>query len=194
MPKTAIILHSDQQNNQLTEQFKLTVSSIISQINRDFDVIFLGETDAKTRDRLEKNSIETTEINTESKGFAMLMNEAIKKSEADYILYIDNRNNPVILKNAALEAFLVSAVRNPESGLFYADYELEDDGNIKEIKLLFHHTGRVRDNQDYGNVSFIRKEALDKISLFDESVKYNSLYDMRLKISEHYKLTRISNK
>jgi len=185
MPKTTIILHSDQQNNQLTEQFKLTVSSIISQINRDFDVIFLGETDAETRDRLKKNSIETTEINTESKGFAMLMNEAIKKSEADYILYIDNRNNPVILKNAALEAFLICAERNPESGLFYADYELEDDGNIKEIKLLFHHTGRVRDNQDYGNVCFIRKEALDKISLFDESVKYNSLYDMRLKISEH---------
>ena len=194
MPKTTIILHSNQQNNQLAKQFKLTVRSIVSQINRDFDVIFLGKTDAETRDSLEKNTIKTTEINTESKGFAVLMNEAVKKSEADYILYIDNRNNPVILKNAALEAFLVSAVRNPESGFFYTDYELEDDGNIKEIKLLFHHIGRVRDNQDYGNVCFIRRAALNKISLFDESVKYNSLYDLRLKISEYYKLTRISNK
>ncbi len=193
-PKTTIILHSDPQNNQLAEQFRLTVRSIVSQINRDFDVIFLGKTDAETRDSLKKNSIETTEINTESKNFAVLMNEAVKKSKADNILYIDNRSNPVILKKAALEAFLISAVRNPRSGFFYTDYELEDGGNIKEIKLLFHHTGRVRDNQDYGNVSFIRREALDKISLFDESVKYNSLYDTRLKISEHYKLTRISNK
>ncbi len=194
IPKTTVILHSDPQNNQLTEQFKLTVRSIISQINRDFDVIFLGKTDAKTRDSLRKNSIEITEINAKDKDFAVLMNEALKQSEADNILYIDNRSNPVILKKAALEAFLISAVRNPKSGLFYSDYELEDDGNIKEIKLLFHHTGRVRDNQDYGNVSFVRREALDKISLFDESVKYNSLYDLRLKISEHYELTRISNK
>ena len=194
MPKTTIILHSDQQNNQLTGQLKLTVRSIVSQINRDFDVIFLGKTDAETMNSLEKNSIETKEINKESKGFTVLMNEAVKRSEADYILYIDNRNNPVILKKAALEAFLICAERNPESGLFYADYELEDGGNIKEIKLLFHHIGRVRDNQDYGNVSFVRREALDKISLFDESVKYNPLYDLRLKISEHYKLTRISNK
>lgn len=194
IPKTTIILHSDQENNQLAEQFKLTVRSVVSQINRDFDVIFLGMTDTETRDSLQKNKIKITEISAKDKGFAVLMNEALKQSEADNILYIDNRSNPVILKKAALEAFLISAVRNPKSGLFYSDYELEDNGNIKEIKLLFHHTGRVRDNQDYGNVSFIRRKTLDKISLFDESVKYNSLYDMRLKISEHYKLTRISNK
>jgi hypothetical protein len=51
MPKTTVILHSDSQNNQLAEQFKLSVHSIVSQINRDFDVIFLGKTDAETRDR-----------------------------------------------------------------------------------------------------------------------------------------------
>ncbi|MCK4700977.1 MAG: hypothetical protein KAT38_11595, partial [Bacteroidales bacterium] len=161
--KTTIILHSDPENNQLAEQFKLTVRSIVSQINRDFDVIFLGITDAETRNSLEKNSIEIAEIKTKDKDFAVLMNEAVKKSKADNILYINNRSNPVILKKAALEAFLISAVRNPKSGLFYSDYELEDDGKIKEIKLLFHHIGRVRDNQDYGNVSFIRREALDKI-------------------------------
>ena len=57
MPKTTVILHSDPQNNQLAEQFKLTVRSIVSQINRDFDVIFLGKTDAETRNRLQKNNI-----------------------------------------------------------------------------------------------------------------------------------------
>jgi len=118
MPKTTIILHSDPQNNQLAEHFRLTVSSIISQINRDFDVIFLGKTDTETRDSLQKNSIESMEIKIKDKDFAVLMNEAVKKSEADYILYIDNRSNPVILKKAALEAFLISAVRNPKSGFF----------------------------------------------------------------------------
>ncbi|MCK4344443.1 MAG: hypothetical protein KAX05_04095, partial [Bacteroidales bacterium] len=150
--KTSIILHSDPENNQLAEQFKITVRSIVSQINRDFDVIFLGMTDTETRDSLQKNKIDITEINVKDKDFAVLMNEALKQSKADNILYIDNRSNPVILKKAALEAFQISAVRNSKSGLFYSDYELEDGGNIKEIKLLFHHIGRVRDNQDYGNV------------------------------------------
>lgn len=193
-PSTTIILHGNLENHQLPELFKMTVQSIELQINRDFDVIFLGKTDSEIRDILHKSSIKTAQINSKDKSFAILINRALIQTRADNILYIDNRNNPVILKKAALEAFLISAVRNPESGLFYSDYELEDDGNIKEINLLFHHIGRVRDNQDYGKVFFFRRKALEKNSLFDDSVKYNSLYDTRLKISEHYKLTRISNK
>ncbi|MCH7658447.1 MAG: hypothetical protein IIB05_09040 [Bacteroidetes bacterium] len=61
VPKTTVILHSDQENNQLAEQFKLTVRSILSQINRDFDVIFLGKTDTETRDSLQKNKIKIAE-------------------------------------------------------------------------------------------------------------------------------------
>lgn len=192
--KTTIILHSNADNNQKSEEFNQTIHSIASQINRDFDVTLLGKIDTSTREIFNNRSVEVHGIDTKDKTFPEILNEATQKSNAAYFLYIDNRNNPVVLRKAALEAFLISAVRNQDTGLFYADYDLKNDEATKEIKLLFHHIGRVRDNQDYGKVFFIKKEALEKISFFDETIKYNSLYDLRLKISEHYKLTRISNK
>ncbi len=192
--KTTIILHSNANKNQTIDEFNRTIRSITSQINQEFDLSILGAVDDSTRALLEKSSIKFQIIDTQGKSYPEALNEASKNTNANYLLYIDNRSNTVALRKAALEAFLISALRNPDTGLFYADYNLETEDEMKEIKLLFHHIGRVRDNQDYGKVFFIRKSALEKISFLDESVKYNSLYDLRLKISEHFKLTRISNK
>lgn len=192
--KTTIILHGNENKNQTKESITRTIQSVASQINREFDVTILGNLNTADRDILTGNSIPVHETGVKDKTYPEALNEAIKKSDAAYFLYIDNRNNPVILRKAALLAFLMSAIRNQDAGLFYTDYDLEDNGMIKEVKLLFHHIGRLRDNQDYGKVFFIKKEALEKISFFDESLKYNSLYDLRLKISEHDKLIRISNK
>lgn len=189
---TSIILHSPQSGTQSRESFNLTLESVLGQINRSFDIISLGT--FEEGNSLNNNSIKLQQIEPANKNFSKLMNEAINLSTSDFILYIDNRDKTVILKKAALEAFLVSAVRNTRSGFFYADYELEDEETSHEVNLLFHHPGRLRDNQDYGKVLFFRRTALEKVLLFDESVKYNALYDIRLKISEHFNLTRISNK
>ncbi len=192
--KTSIILHSNEDNNQTKEDFIRTIQSIASQISHGFDVTILGKLDISARKILDNKSIKFHEIDTKDKAYPEIFNKATQNSGSSYFLYIDNRNNPVILRKAALEAFLISAVRNQDTGLFYTDYDLKDNESTKEIKLLFHHIGRLRDNQDYGKVFFIKKEALEKISFFDKTLKFNSLYDLRLKISEHYKLTRISNK
>ncbi len=192
--KTTIILHSNEEKNQPVDEFKQTIQSIANQINHDFDVTILGAIESSTSNIFKDKSIEVSKIETNNKSYPEIFNEATQNSNADYFLYIDNRNNPVVLRKAALEAFHISAVRNPDTGLFYTDYDLIDESSTKEIKLLFHHIGRVRDNQDYGKVFFIKNEALRKISFFDESIKYNSLYDLRLKISKNDKLTRISNK
>lgn len=191
---TTIILHSYAESDQSPEQYEETVGSIVAQTNRNFEVVFLDGVDPVSRDNMMKNSISTKEITSKEKSLGAKMNEVIRNSNAENVLYLDNQISPVILKKAALEAFLISAVRNPDSGFFYSDYELQDNGTVKEKKLLHHHIGRVRDNQDYGKASFIQKKAIEKISYFDESLKYNAMYDLRLKISEHYELTRISNK
>jgi glycosyltransferase involved in cell wall biosynthesis len=192
--KTTIILHSNENNDQKKEDFIQTIQSIVSQTAVEFDVTVLGEMNALSSDLFKSRSVNFHEIDIKDKSYPEAFNEAIQKSDSDYVLYIDNRNNPVILRNAALEAFLMAAVRNQNTGLFYTDYDLKDKGITKEIKLLFHHIGRLRDNQDYGKVFFLKKEALENASFFDESLKFNFLYDLRLKISEQYKLTRISNK
>ena len=189
---TSIILHSPKSGAHSKESFNLTLESILGQFNRNFDIISLGT--FEKGDSLKNDSIKLQQIESADKSHSKLLNEAIRLSTSDFIMYIDNREKTVILKKAALDAFLVSAVRNTQSGFFYADYELKDENTSHEVNLLFHHPGRLRDNQDYGKVLFLRKIALEKVSFFDESVEYNTLYDIQLKISEHFDLIRISNK
>ena len=187
---TSIILHSDFED----PYFKDTVESIVNQTNKDFNIVFIGEINSEISSILLENNINFDWISTENKSYAETMNEAIETQLCEFILYIDNRENPVILKKAALDAFLLAAEKNPSAGLFYTDYDLKSGENVKEVHLLFHHIGRVRDNQDYGKVFFIRNEAVLAVGGFDNEVKYNNLYDLRLKISEVFNLIRISNK
>lgn len=172
--------------NKESSEFSKTLNSIENQTYKNFQVIALCE------NNLTYNNFSV--INTEGKTYPQSLNDALKIAEGDFILLIDNRESVITLKQAALESFLIAADRNPSSGLFYTDYDLITNDTVIEKKLLFHHIGRVRDNQDYGKVFFVSKDALIKIGGFDENINYNSLYDMRLKISEHFNLTRISNK
>jgi glycosyltransferase involved in cell wall biosynthesis len=178
----SIIFHWNDENTE----FSKTLNSIENQTFKSFELIALSE---------KGNSLNNiTSVNSIGKTYAESLNEAVRVSKGEFVLLIDNSESTVFLKQAALEAFLIGAERNPSTGLFYTDYDLISAQGVLEKKLLFHHIGRVRDNQDYGKVFFVRKEALEKIGGFDEKIKYNSLYDMRLKISEHFNLTRISNK
>jgi len=187
---TTIILHFDKND----EFFNKTFNSIINQTNRDYYFVLIGQPNADILSKLKENNIYFEWVIAKERSFAEIMNDAINQFDSEYILYLDNRENPIFLKKAALETFLLASERNPAAGLFYSDYDLENEGKTKEVHLLFHHIGRVRDNQDYGKVFFIQKEALENIGGFDYKIKYNSLYDMRLKISESFNLIRISNK
>jgi glycosyltransferase involved in cell wall biosynthesis len=122
------------------------------------------------------------------------LNSALHKSNSEYLLYIDNSIAEIYLKNSTSYAFFLACQHHPESGLVYSDYEIEQDGKIEEIHLLKHHPGRLRDNQDMGKVFYIKKSVIQLCGGFDPSLKYNTFYDMRLKISEKAELIHLANK
>jgi glycosyltransferase involved in cell wall biosynthesis len=122
------------------------------------------------------------------------LNAAVRNSHGEYLLLIDNRNTEVYLKNTAAALFLMTARRHPRAGLIYADYEIEQAGSAKEIHLLQHHCGRLRDNQDYGLVYFIAGSVWAKIHGADANLKFNTLYDLRLKLSEKSELVHVANR
>jgi len=194
MSTTSIILHAPIKNIDTNEQFINTIQSIISQLDKKFNLIVIGNANDEVVAKLDDNEISYKIISSENDSYAQTMNKAFSADESDFVLYIDNRHKPVSLKMAALSGFLMAAKRNADAAMFYADYDLIDNKTKNEIKLLFHHSGRVRDNQDYGLVYLLRKTALMKQGMFDEKIEYNSWYDMRLKLSENYKLIRIANK
>jgi glycosyltransferase involved in cell wall biosynthesis len=171
--------------------FSGTLDSLCLQSFTDFNIVGIIEKQHITCDEF---SHKIPFFFVSKSNFPESLNNALACSDSEFVLLIDNRDINIILRNAALDAFVIAAERNPSGGMFYADYELKTGSKIKEVRLLHHHIGRVRDNQDLGKVLFFRREAIEVAGAFDESVSFNCLYDLRLKISEKFNIIRIANK
>ena len=194
--KANIILHRSKSVNK--DALFRTLKSVFDQTDQDFEVTIIDEIPK------EDISAKIEEINTGLKPLKMLaaysdlqtnqLNEAFNTSDADYHLYIDNHSQEVVLKKSALEVCLLAAKNNKNTGLIYGDYDLLENGQVKEVRLLKHHIGRVRDNQDYGKVLLLSAEALKNVGKLPAEVKFNALYDLRLKISRKYQLVHIANR
>ena len=191
MIKTSVILHYCKDKEFSEEHLKAQIEGLAGQTCQDIETIIIS---CDPKEAAEKFAVLSPKVIESKHDLSVDMNKALAQASADWVLLIDNRDNPVMMKKAAIDGFLLGAERQKDAGLFYTSYELEDKGEIKEIHLLDHHIGRVRDNMDYGKVFFVKKQALETIGGFDESVKYNQYYDLRLKISEKYKLIRIANR
>lgn len=176
-----------------------TLLSVFTQTNKNLEIIILSESGASfLKSYLDTKSsipIPVSVIDTDAKKtLGQKLNIAFSEAKAASILYIDNYDSQVCLKQSAIDLFLLTFKHHTSAGCIYADYELEEEGRLKEIHVLKHHIGRVRDNQDYGRVFFLRKKCLSAIGNADEENKYNTLYDLRLKISEQFELIHLANR
>ena len=136
----------------------------------------------------------TDPMNENDTEHSSVLKIAFKRSKSSLILYIDNSEDEVFLKGSCANLFLIAAERSPDSGMFFSDYDLLTENKKYSIRLLKHHSGRVRNDQDHGKVFLFRKEILHQSIESDNTLKYHLLYDLRLKISEISTITHISNK
>ncbi len=198
MTNATVIMHLPADLPYPIEKFYNSVTSVFSQQDNNPDLLILDEQNSQSI----KNKI--SQINTEGskvtfiygpyKNLGEWLDAAVIQSSTDQILYIDNSKAEVSLKQSAIVSFDMVMTRNPDCGMVYSDYEIHSDGEIKEIHLLKHHIGRVRDNQDYGLVFYFRKSVLQECGGFDTKLSFNTLYDVRLKISEISRVLHISNR
>jgi hypothetical protein len=198
MAMPTVILHLPAQPPYTIDKFYEIVKSIFNQLDHNPELIILDEqNDQNIKDKISQINTEGCKVNFISGPYNTLgewLDAAVIQSSGDMILYMDNSSAQVILKQSAIVSFSMVMERNPDCGLVYSDYEVETDGEVKEIHLLKHHIGRVRDNQDFGKVFFIKKAVLQDCGGFDSSLKFNTLYDGRLKISENSKILHLSNR
>lgn len=187
--RVSVILHY---NPEMTGQFTRTLNSIYNQTNSPFEIVVLGKSD-QSGPEFETESI-PVKIVPETDDLSETLNSAIKIARGQYLLYIDNAGAEVILKNSYIETALLMTEKYVDFGMLYGDFDLTTGSQSKEIRLLKHHAGRLRDNQDYGKVFLFSRAALEAVDGFDESLKFKTLYDIRLKLSEKFKLIHIANK
>ncbi|OQY04468.1 MAG: glycosyl transferase family 2 [Bacteroidetes bacterium 4572_117] len=195
---TNIILHYSELAEYNDDAFIGIVKSVFGQTNQDFELTIISnkksdDISAKI-DAINLKSAKVNLLSVNDKKQSVQLNEALKGSDSKYQLYIDNRTQLIELKKSALDLYLLAAENNKNTGLVYSDYEVLENNTVKEIRLLKHHIGRVRDNQDYGKALFIKKEALEDVGYLSSEVKYNAIFDLRLKISENFELVHIANR
>lgn len=198
IPSITAVMHLPKELPYPLTKFYGIVQSVLQQYNHSLELIILnqlldeGIENEISRMNTEGNSIVFIREQFSSRG--AWLNASRARAQGDYLLYIDNSSVVVNLKRAAASTFLLTAERNPNAGMIYADYEIVQKKKVEEVHLLKHHAGRVRDNQNYGLVSLFKKSSLSDCGGFDESLQYNTLYDIHLKLAENAQLVHISNR
>lgn len=173
--------------NQSNSDIQATVDSILGQSFKPSQIVAFGNLFDSADSAIQFQTLEKTQS-------AVAMNQVIGQSDDPLILLIDNQTSPIQLSTSAIDLFQLTMERNPNAAMIYSDYDLKSDGKRQEIHLLHHHTGRLLDTQDYGRVFCIRKSAFQECGGFDETIQLNTLYDLRLRLSEHGELIRIANR
>ena len=194
-PRVSVILHYSNEAAYGKEGFLRSIQSIFNQSNKSIEVIIIQDESGLSAqiDSLNLTGIPVNYLDAQPT-LGESLNKAFKMSTAPYRLYLDNRTGEILLKQAAIELYLLAAHQEKDCGLIYSDYDIEEDKKTKEIHLLKHHIGRVRDNQDFGKVFFLNSKALDLVNNCDETIKFNTIYDLRLKLSEKHQLVHIANR
>ena len=125
--------------------------------------------------------------------------EAIKKvieeTSTPYLLLINGSRYIEI--DANVPKNFVSEADRSQAGWIYSDYYEKKKDKLTLHPLIDYQTGSVRDEFDFGNCFMIRtnvaKECLQKLYLAKSNLHYSGLYDLRLAISRHSDVIRISN-
>jgi len=194
--KTNIVLHFSKAAESDVIAWQRTLQSVFAQTCTNFEVSIINESGSDLNDMIEPLNADSKKVRVVSANEEQLAENLRKafSADVDFHLYLDNRAQEVILKKSALELCLIAVKNNPKTGMIYADYDLLENGQVKEVRLLKHHIGRLRDSQDYGKVFFFSVEAIKNSGALSNDIKFNVLYDLRLRISEKNELLHISNR
>ena len=145
---------------------------------------------------------------------AAMCNAALRAATGDYLLLVYCDRAQVVLRRSAVRTMVMAAERGGHGllaratqeehrplagatpvGLVYADYErCAPDARRTDVHLLDWHAGRLRDTVDFGNAILFSTTALRAVGGFDERHDAADLYDIRLKISETFRVVHIANR
>ena len=93
-------------------------------------------------------------------------------------------------QNALFRMMQVSL--NSGAGLVYSDYFEQKNGVVRPHPVIEVQEGSLRDDFDFGSLMFYNTEALfSAVKSMDESYELAGLYDLRLKVSQKFKLVHL---
>ena len=87
---------------------------------------------------------------------------------------------------------MMQASESCNAGLVYSDYFEQKEGILKQHPVIEYQDGSLRDDFDFGSLLLYRTEAfVEAVARMDEEFELAGLYDLRLKVSQNYKLVHL---
>ncbi len=78
------------------------------------------------------------------------------------------------------------------AGIVYSDYFEQKNGVVKPHPVIEYQDGSLRDDFDFGSLMLFRTDALvSAVGRMNEQFEMAALYDLRLKVSQNYKLLHL---
>ncbi|MBD3373421.1 glycosyltransferase [candidate division KSB1 bacterium] len=189
--KVSFVLQANQNSAYKLERLYLTFDSIDKQYKKNYNVVIYGDW-KEALDEAEKRGY--TAVSTSMENRSKALNAALVKTTGDVILICNNENNVIEFKQSASAFYQILMEKDKHAELVYSDYDMIDQDQLKERKLLEFHKGRLTESWDMGYCLLFRRSFLERIDYCDTDYKYNPMYDLRLKAFENEKVLHISNR
>ncbi|MCD6556318.1 MAG: glycosyltransferase family 2 protein, partial [Bacteroidales bacterium] len=118
--KVSIILHFPKEAPYGKDGFLRTVKSIFKQTSKNIEVVIIGEDSDLSAKIAEQNTSELAVhfINNQAT-LSESLNQASKVTDSQYLMYIDNREAEIVLKQATVDLCLLTAHQEKDLGLIY---------------------------------------------------------------------------
>jgi glycosyltransferase involved in cell wall biosynthesis len=194
-PRVSVIIPTYNRAEFIAE----TVESVLDQTYQNMETIVIddGSTD-NTRDVLRKYQDKIDYIYQDRSERSKARNEGFRHSKGDYIAFLDSDD---VWLPAKLEKQVQILDETPDMGLVYTDVEFIDEkGNVYDGEACWDTPARkvlyedlMTHNVITGSLSaiMVRRECLDKVGLFDESMTICEDLDLYRRIARYYKFHKI---
>lgn len=199
MPEVSIYIRTHNDKTCIEE----AIVSVLNQISVDFEVLIVDDgSDDNTFEIIKSFKDPRIKIikNNKYMGHSFCNNLIIKKSNSPYIVFTESN---YILLNKAVSRMSEKINSSNNIGLVHSHNIIADkNGNI--TRDAFHRSFRdmgyfTRKEMDYINeilykgleldgLRIYRKDAFDKIGMFDETIKYVENYDISLRILDKFEI------
>ena len=184
MPKVSIIIPAYNQEQFVTQ----AVDSALAQTYPNVEVIVIddGSTDG-TRDVLANYGKKIKYIHQQNKGLAGARNTGILAAQGDYLLFLDSDD---IIPPSKLELQVPLLETQPEFGLVYSAWQCVNE-DCTQVLLEYRMNKQGNLLRDLLRRTFfcipaaaiIRRECLERVGLFDESLRAAEDTDMWIRLA-----------
>jgi len=188
MPTVSVIISTYKRANLVSQ----AIESVLAQTYTDYEIIVVNDgSPDNTKEVLDQFEDQITAIHQENKGVAAARNAGIKAAKGKYIAFLDD--DDLWLPNK-LEKQVACLESNANIGLVYSDmFCFNEKGVFPDTWAKTNPTPPVQQCWILFVRNFIptpsvvvRRECLDKVGLFDETLATCEDYDLWLRLIEKW--------